>query len=121
VASALKAVIENYAVKSDVVSMPEYDAEDLSWVLSLVTSTGVVILMPLYVRLMLPLSFAGFKDDAPTIELVLGYSRSNPSALLKRFLARADQLLPAWRSPMRIFCPCLRLSLLTLSLNTFAE
>jgi LysR family transcriptional regulator, hca operon transcriptional activator len=117
---ALKAVIENYAVKSDVVSMPEYDAEDLSWVLSLVTSTGVVPDASLR-EVDAAVVIRRLQGDAPTIELVLGYSRSNPSALLKRFLARADQLLPAWRSPMRIFCPCLRLSLLTLSLNTFAE
>jgi LysR family hca operon transcriptional activator len=30
---------------------------------------------------------------APTIDLVLGYSRSNTSALLKRFLSRADELV----------------------------
>jgi LysR family hca operon transcriptional activator len=33
------------------------------------------------------------QGDVPTIELVLGYSRSNTSALLKRFLARTDQLI----------------------------
>jgi LysR family hca operon transcriptional activator len=33
------------------------------------------------------------QGDVPTIELVLGYSRSNTSALLKRFLARADHLI----------------------------
>jgi LysR family hca operon transcriptional activator len=35
------------------------------------------------------------QGDVPTIELVLGYSRSNTSALLKRFLARADELVAA--------------------------
>jgi hypothetical protein len=29
----------------------------------------------------------------PTIELALGYSRSNTSALLKRFLSQANQLI----------------------------
>jgi LysR family hca operon transcriptional activator len=33
------------------------------------------------------------QGDAPTIELVIGYSRANTSALLKRFLARTDELL----------------------------
>jgi hypothetical protein len=33
------------------------------------------------------------RGDAPTIELVFGYNRSNRSALLKRFLARANQLI----------------------------
>jgi LysR family transcriptional regulator, hca operon transcriptional activator len=39
------------------------------------------------------------QGDAPTIELVLGYNRSNTSALLKRFLARADQLIASVAKP----------------------
>jgi LysR family transcriptional regulator, hca operon transcriptional activator len=95
VAPALKAVIENYAAKNGVALMPAYDGENLSSVLSLVTSTGGVTLLPLYVRLMLPPSVVvrRLQGDAPTIDLVLGYSRSNTSALLKRFLSRADELV----------------------------
>jgi LysR family hca operon transcriptional activator len=101
VAPALKAVIENYAAKSGVVLKPEYDAENTSAVISLVTSTGGVTLMPLYVKLTLPPSVVirRLQGDAPTIELVLGYSRSNTSALLKRFLARADQLVASVAKP----------------------
>jgi LysR family hca operon transcriptional activator len=101
VAPALKAVIESYAARSGVVLKPEYDAENLSSVLSLVTSTGGVTLMPLYVKLMLPSSVVvrALQGDAPTIELVVGYSRSNTSALLKRFLARADELVASVAKP----------------------
>jgi LysR family hca operon transcriptional activator len=101
VAPALKAVIENYATKSGVVLRPEYDAENLSSVLSLVTSTGGVTLLPLYVKLMLPASVVirPLRGDVPTIELVLGYSRSNTSKLLKRFLARTDQLIASVAKP----------------------
>ena len=95
VAPALKAVIENYAAMSGVVLKPAYDAENMSAVLSLVTSTGGVSLLPLYVKLMLPSSVVirQLHGDVPTIELVLGYSRANTSALLKCFLAQADQLI----------------------------
>jgi LysR family transcriptional regulator, hca operon transcriptional activator len=101
VAPALKAVIENYAAKSGVMLKPEYDAENISSVLSLVTSTGGVTLMPLYVKLMMSPSVVirPLQGDAPTIELVLGYSRSNTSALLKRFLARADELIARVAKP----------------------
>ena len=101
VAPALKAVIENYAAKSGVVLQPKYDAENLSSVLSLVTSTGGVTLLPLYVKLMLPSSVVirPLQGEVPTIELVLGYSRSNTSALLKRFLGRADQLIASVAKP----------------------
>ena len=101
VAPALKAVIEIYAAKSGIVVKPQYDAENLSSVISLVTSTGGVTLLPLYVKLMLPASVVirPLQGDVPTIELVLGYSRSNTSALLKRFLARADQLIARVAKP----------------------
>jgi LysR family transcriptional regulator, hca operon transcriptional activator len=95
VAPALKAVIEAYAAKSGVVLTAAFDGENLSSVLSLVTSTGGVTLLPLYVRLMLPSAVVvrPLQGEVPTIDLVLGYSRSNTSALLKRFLSRADELV----------------------------
>lgn len=97
VAPALKATIESYAAKFGIVLRPRYDAENLSSVLSLVASTGGVTLLPLYVTLMLPSSIVvrPFHAPAPTIELVLGYSRSNTLPLLKRFIARSDQMIGA--------------------------
>jgi LysR family hca operon transcriptional activator len=107
VAPALKEVIATYATKSGVVLKPQYDAENLSSVLSLVTSTGGVTMMPLYVKLMLPASVVirPLRGDVPTIELVLGYSRSNTSALLKRFLGRVDQLIARVAKPDAEFLP----------------
>ena len=63
--------------------------------MSLVTSTGGVTLLPLYVQLMLPPSVVirPLQGEAPTIDLVMGYSRSNTSPLLKRFLSRTDELV----------------------------
>jgi LysR family transcriptional regulator, hca operon transcriptional activator len=94
VAPTLKAVIENYAAKNGVTLTTAFDGENLSAVLSLVTSTGGVTLLPLYVQLMLPPSVVirPLQGEVPTIDLMLGYSRSNTSALLKRFLSRADEL-----------------------------
>ena len=90
----MKAAIEDYTAKSGVTLKPEYDAENLSSVLSLVTSTGGVTLLPLYVQMMLsPLVvIRPLQGEVPTIDLVLGYSRSNTSPLLKRFLSRIDEL-----------------------------
>jgi hypothetical protein len=101
VAPALKAVIANYDAKSGVVLKPQYDAENLSSMLSLVTSAGGVTLMPLYVKLMLPSSVVirQLQGDAPTIELVLGYSRSNTSALVKSSLALTDRLVARVANP----------------------
>jgi LysR family transcriptional regulator, hca operon transcriptional activator len=35
------------------------------------------------------------QGEVPTIDLVMGYSRSNTSLLLKRFLSRADESFAA--------------------------
>jgi LysR family hca operon transcriptional activator len=95
VAPVLKAVIDAYAAKSGIVLTPAYDAENLSSVLSLVASTGGVTLLPLYARHLLSAGVVirPLQGEAPTIDLVLGYSRSNASPLLKSFLARAGELV----------------------------
>jgi LysR family transcriptional regulator, hca operon transcriptional activator len=95
VAPALKAVIDAYAAKSGVALKPAYDAENLSSAMSLVASTGGVTLLPLYARNLLSpaVVIRPLQGQPPTIDLVMGYNRANSSPLLKRFLARADQLV----------------------------
>lgn len=94
-APVLKAVIESYAAKSGIALKAQYDAENLSSAMSLVASTGGVTLLPLYAQYLLSTSVVlrRLKGDAPTIDLVMGYSRSNTSPLLKQFLARSDELV----------------------------
>jgi LysR family hca operon transcriptional activator len=95
VAPALKAAIDAYATKLGVTLRTEYDAENLSAVMSLVATTGGVTLLPLYVRQMLSptVVMRPLHGEAPTIDLVIGYSRANTSALLKRVLARTNELM----------------------------
>jgi LysR family hca operon transcriptional activator len=93
-APALKKVIDSYTAKSGITLKPEYDAENLSSAMSLVASTGGVTLLPLYAQNLLSPSVIvrPLQGEPPMIDLFLGYSRSNTSALLKRFLARTDEL-----------------------------
>jgi LysR family hca operon transcriptional activator len=94
-APALKKVIDGYATKSGITLKPAYDAENLSSAMSLVASTGGVTLLPAYAQNLLSPSVVvrPLAGEAPAIDLVVGYSRSNTSALLNRFLARADELV----------------------------
>jgi LysR family hca operon transcriptional activator len=94
-APTLKAVIDAYAARSGVTFTPAYDAENLSSAMSLVASTGGVTLLPRYAENLLSPAVVvrPLRGEAPTIDLVMGYSRSNTSPLLKRFLARADELI----------------------------
>jgi len=65
--------------------------------MSLVASTGGVTVLPIYARHVLSpgVVLRPLKGQPPTIDLVMGYSRSNSSPLLKRFLARTDELVAA--------------------------
>jgi LysR family hca operon transcriptional activator len=94
-APVLKAVIDAYAAKSGITLTPAYDAENLSSAMSLVASTGGVTLLPLYAQNLLSPAVVvrPLRGEAPTIDLVMGYSRSNTSPLLKRFLARTEELV----------------------------
>jgi LysR family transcriptional regulator, hca operon transcriptional activator len=96
-APVLKAVIEGYMAKFGITLKPEYEADNLTSTMSLVASTGGVTVLPIYVRHVLSSSVVlrPLKGEPPTIDLFMGYNRSNTSPLLKRFLARADELVAA--------------------------
>jgi DNA-binding transcriptional LysR family regulator len=88
---------ENYMAKFGITLKPEYEADNLTSTMSLVASTGGVTVLPIYARHVLSPSVVlrPLKGEPPMIDLVIGYNRSNTSPLLKRFLARADELVAA--------------------------
>ena len=96
-APVLKAVIEGYMAKFGITLTPEYESDNLTSTMSLVASTGGVTVLPIYARHVLSSSVVlrPLKGEPPMIDLFMGYNRSNTSPLLKRFLARADELVAA--------------------------
>jgi LysR family hca operon transcriptional activator len=96
-APVLKSVIEGYMAKLGITLKPEFEADNLTSTMSLVASTGGVTVLPIYARHVLSPSVVlrPLKGEPPTIDLFIGYNRSNTSPLLKRFLARADELVAA--------------------------
>jgi LysR family transcriptional regulator, hca operon transcriptional activator len=94
-APAVKAVIDRYAANAGIALDPAYEAENLSMAMSLVASTGGVTLLPLYAENLLSpdVVMRPLDGETPTIDLLLGYSKANTSPLLKRFLAKSDELV----------------------------
>jgi LysR family transcriptional regulator, hca operon transcriptional activator len=94
-APVLRVVIDDYLKRSGVNITPAYEADHLSMGMSLIASTRGVGLLPAYAQNFLPSSITSrpLKGEAPTIDLVLGYNKSNQSPILKLLLSRLDELV----------------------------
>jgi len=94
-APVLRVVIDNYLKRSGVNITPDHEADHLSMGMSLIASTRGVGLLPAYAQNFLPFSVTSrpLKGDTPTIELVLGYKKSNESPILKLLLSRLEELV----------------------------
>jgi len=94
-APVLRVVIDNYLKRSGTNIRPAYEADHLAMGMSLIASTRGVGLLPAYAQNFLPSSVTSrpLKGDTPTIELVLGYKKSNRSPILKLLLSRLDELV----------------------------
>jgi LysR family hca operon transcriptional activator len=94
-APVLRVVIDNYLKRSGVNITPAHEADHLSMGMSLIASTRGVGMLPAYAQNFLPSSVTSrpLKGDAPTVDLVLGYKKSNHSPVLKLLLSRLDELV----------------------------
>src|SRR6266404_8297417 len=87
-ATVLRSVTEKYLRRSGVDIKPDHGVDNLAMAISLVASTGGLSLMPAYAKNLLPWSVVSrpLEGEAPTIDLVIGYIKSNKSPALKLFL-----------------------------------
>ncbi len=94
-APVLRAVIDNYLKRSGINITPAHEADHVTMGISLIMSTRGVGLLPAYAQNFLPASVTcrPLKGDAPTVDLVLGYRKSNQSPILKLLLSRLDELV----------------------------
>lgn len=94
-APVLRAVIDEYLKRSGANITPRHEADHLAMGMSLIASTGGVGLLPVYAQNFLPPSVTSrpLKGDAPTVDLVLGFKKSNQSPVLKLLLSRLDELI----------------------------
>ena len=94
-APVLRAVIDKYMKRSGIDITPAHEADHIAMGMSLIASTGGVGLLPAYAQNFLPASVTSrpLKGDAPTVDLVLGFKKSNQSPVLKLLLSRLDELV----------------------------
>jgi LysR family hca operon transcriptional activator len=96
-AGILRAVTEDYLRRSGMNIKLDHGVDNLAMAISLVASTRGLALMPAYAKNLLPGSVVSrpLVGEAPTIELAVGYSKSNTSPIVRLFLSRLDELNPA--------------------------
>jgi LysR family hca operon transcriptional activator len=94
-APVLRMVIDNYLKRSGINIKPTHEVDNLAMAMSLIASTGGVGLLPAYAQnfLLSSVTSRPLKGDTATIELVLGYKKSNESPILKLLLSRLDELV----------------------------
>jgi LysR family hca operon transcriptional activator len=68
--------------------------DNMAMAISLVASTRGLALMPAYAKNLLPWSVVSrpLEGEAPTIDVAVGYSKANPSPILKLLLSRLGEL-----------------------------
>jgi LysR family hca operon transcriptional activator len=90
----LRRTVEDYLDRSGVKITATHEVDHPGRALSLVSSGGVMI-VPTYLQNFLPDSVTKrpLKGDPPTIDLVLGYKKSNDSPILKFLISRSDDLV----------------------------
>ncbi|MGA8230500.1 MAG: LysR family transcriptional regulator [Candidatus Acidiferrales bacterium] len=94
-APVLRGVIDNYLKRSGIKITPAHEADHVTMGMSLIASTGGVGLLPAYAQNFLPtlVTSRPLKGDTPTVDLVLGYRKSNQSPILKLLLSKLDELV----------------------------
>jgi LysR family hca operon transcriptional activator len=94
-APVLRKVIDNFLKRSGVTITPAHEADHLAMGMSLIASTRGVGLLPAYAQNFLPSSVTSrpLKGHTPTVDLVLGYNKSNKSPILKLLLSRLEELV----------------------------
>ena len=94
-APVLRALVDEYLKKSGVNIRPAHEVDHLAMAMSLIASTRGIALLPAYAKNFMPAAVTSrsLDGDAPTIDLVLGYKKSNDSPLLKLLISRLDELI----------------------------
>ena len=93
-APTLRVIIDEYLTQPGLDLKQTHRVDNLAMAMSFIASTRGVALLPEYAKNFLPVAVTSrpLKGEPPTIDLVIGYSKTNTSPILKLFLSRLEQL-----------------------------
>jgi LysR family hca operon transcriptional activator len=98
-APAVRRVVLEYFNRAGIDLKPEHEVHNVVHAISMITSTGGVMLLPAYTKRYLPVSITTrpVKGEVPTLDLVIAYHKANNSPILKLLLSRVGMLVEAPR------------------------
>ncbi len=90
----LRGAVNGYLKRSGVKVTPRFGIDNFAMAMSLVTSERGVALLPISIEDYLPPSIVSrrLEGEQPTVDLMIGYRKENPSPILRTFLSRIDGL-----------------------------
>jgi LysR family transcriptional regulator, hca operon transcriptional activator len=93
-APTLRLIIDEYLEQSGLDLQQTHRVDNLAMAMSFIASTRGLALVPEYARNFLPWAVTSrpLRGESPTIDLVIGYNKTNTSSILGLFLSRVDQL-----------------------------
>jgi LysR family hca operon transcriptional activator len=93
-AAVLQAVTEEYLRRAGLDIKVDHGVDNVSMAVSLVASMRGLALMPAYAKELLPWSVVSrpLEGEWPVIDVVVGYSKTNTSPILKLFLSKLQDL-----------------------------
>jgi LysR family transcriptional regulator, hca operon transcriptional activator len=93
----LRGIVNDYLKRTGIELTPHLEIDNFAMALSAVASTRGVALLPATAANFLTWSVVSrpLKGETPTIDLVVGYNKTNTSPILGLFLSRVDQLRKA--------------------------
>jgi len=93
-APTLRRIIDEYLKKSGIEFQQTHRVDNLAMGMSFIASTRGVSLIPEYAKNFFPWAVIGrpLSGEPPTVDLVVGYSKTNTSPILALFLSRIEEL-----------------------------
>jgi LysR family hca operon transcriptional activator len=96
-APAVRRIVLEFFARVGIDLKPDHEVHNVVHAISMITSTRGVMLLPAYTKRYLPASITTrpVKGEAPALDLVLAYHRTNKSPILKSLVSRIGRLAEA--------------------------
>jgi LysR family transcriptional regulator, hca operon transcriptional activator len=93
----VRRAVVDYFARTGIDIKPEHEVHNVVHTISMITSTGAIVMLPAYTKRYLPESIATrpVEGEVPTLDLILAYHKANRSPILKLLLSNVGEPVEA--------------------------